>query len=198
MRNLVPLLIFLWVVISFVASAIRAAKAKQEAPDANETEEQKRMREIQERIRRKIAERRGGGAPTVAPPLVKSDEPRPRPTMMAPAPVHEDPLGDMLRRLAGEQAPKPAPPSPIVPAAEEAAILQRQQQLAEQIRALEVARQTAARHTAQMATEQSGGGAEATARATVRAGWLTDLRDAKSLRRAIVLREILSAPVALR
>jgi hypothetical protein len=158
---------------------------------------------VQERIRRKIAERRSETpAPSASVPApLAPDQPRPRPTVMAPSPVSGGPLetlgGEILRKVL-EPQPAPVAPPPLTNApAFDAAILARQQALAEQMRELEAARQAAQRRAAQVAAEQAAlaQGAAATRR---REGWLGELRDAKNLQRAIVLREVLGAPVALR
>jgi len=64
MRSLFPLLVVLFVVFRLISAIITASKKGSEnEAQVDETEEQKRMREIQERIRKKIAERRGGVVP---------------------------------------------------------------------------------------------------------------------------------------
>lgn len=151
--------------------------------DPEDMEEAARMRRVQEQIRRKIAERRGEAAP--AQPAY---EPSPAP------PVMEEP------RAWGETMPereqeKYAPVAPPVMAST-AAILERQNELAEQMRALEVARASAQKRASELAAVRATEARDIKARST--GDFLNDLRDAKNLRRAIVLREVLSPPVALR
>ena len=86
-------------------------------------------------------------------------------------------------------------PTPAAPT--ESAIMERQQQLAEQMRVLEEARVTATRRAAYVAQEAATVVRD-NAGATQRAGWVAELRDRQNLRRAFVLREVLGAPVALR
>ena len=198
MKSLGPLIFFLFILFQVVRAIVAASKKGAEHEEQHdESDEQRRMREIQERIRKKIAERRGGAAP---PATLAPGESRPRPTGAAPPPVAGplDPFGGPAHREGLRRIFQPPEPPPIAPAPADAEILERQEKLAAEMRALETARRTAVRSAAQFATEQSGGGAQMAASAAVRAGWLTDLRDPKTLRRAIVLREILGAPVGLR
>lgn len=205
MKSIFPYLVFIFLLVQFVRAMLAAQKqsaAHEEEHD--ETDEQRRMREVQERIRRKIAERRGEGHAPAAPepaPLA-TDQPRPRPTVMAPPPVAGGPLetlgGEILRKVLEQPAARTAPPPMAgAHAAEQAAILARQQELAEQMRELEAARQAAQRRAAGLAAEQAAA-AQAAAATKAREGWLGELRDAKNLKRAIVLREVLGTPVGLR
>ena len=187
-----PLLIFGFVLFSVVRAVMRAAQLSAEhKAGTNETEEQKRMREIQERIRKKIAERRGGAAPAAETQRTPDPPPILRPASVGPT----DPFGGPARRIYREVERRVA--APVPPAPTDEAILERQQQLSDQMWALEEARAMAARRAAQ-AVEGNVATARATAAAVHRAGWLADLRDPQSLRRAFVLREVLGAPVALR
>lgn len=146
-------------------------------------EEAERTRRIQEEIRRKIAERAGGGPVEVPPPA-----PEPPPIFqrdtMAPRPV-ATPLREARRA--------PEPPS-VMAESNAAAILERQRELEEKMRALAEARRETQRKAAAMAALQ----AESAKAAPVRGDLLTDLRGARNLRRAIVLREVLGPPVAMR
>jgi hypothetical protein len=146
-------------------------------------------RKIQDEIRRKIAERRGEapietGRAAVPPPI-----PRARP--------------------GWDMQPRPAKPAPRretpVWTSEDADALVRQQRLEEQMRTL-VAQRRAVRDKAQEAFDlpasplSSPLGVSRHAVSTGRADrdWLVALKDRRSLRQAIVLREILGPPVALR
>lgn len=192
-----PLLIFLFFAFSMVRAAMRAAKqAEQNKAGTNETEEQRRVREIQERIRRKIAERRGGVAPVTSeaeaagevnlPPVVRR---------MTVSPL--DPFGGPSRRLVDEVRRRAVPAAPEPAPATDAAILERQHQLVEQMRQLEETRVTALRRAAVVA-QDAATVVRNNAGAVRRAGWVDELRDPANLRRAIVMREVLGAPVALR
>jgi len=195
MRSLGPLLILLFVIIRVISAAVSASKKSAEnAAQTNETEEQKRMRDVQERIRRKIAERRSGTAP-LAPPSAESAPPVLRPAVVPPL----DPFGGpTMRRAMVEterrvQAPARAERDPM-----DAVILERQKKLAEEMRGLEAARLVTVRNAAQIVAERQTTGADGGLLAARRADWLADLRGPQSLRRAIVLREILGPPVGLR
>jgi hypothetical protein len=129
--------------------------------------EAERTRRIQEEIRRKIAER-AGGAPAPAPARV----PEP-PPLFQPEP------------------PPRARTAALAAASAHEAILQRQRDLEEQLRAVEAGRR---------ATRRNEVIAEASARkpTAARTALLGDLKGAENLRRAIVLREVLGPPVGLR
>lgn len=152
-------------------------------------EEAERTRRIQEEIRRKIAERAGGGPIQVPPPapepppLFRTETSAPRP-VAAPLPSRE------FTRQA--DAPPVAQPPPFQASA--AAILERQRQLEDQMRELDAARKAAQRKAMAVAA-QSAAQPAATER---EGGLLADLRGARNLRRAIVLREVLGPPVGLR
>lgn len=154
-------------------------------------EEAERTRRIQEEIRRKIAERAGGGPIQVPPP---APEPPPlfRTETSAPRPVASPlPQREFTRQA---ESPPMAQPPPFQATA--AAILERQRQLEEQMRELEAARKAAQRKAAAVAAQAV---AFAPASTTERRGdLLADLRGAGNLRRAIVLREVLGPPVGLR
>ena len=77
--------------------------------------------------------------------------------------------------------------------------LERQQQLAEQMRMLEEKRTLVQRRAVEIAAGQKRDAeSETGVRASARGELLADLRETSSLRRAFVLREVLGAPVALR
>jgi hypothetical protein len=154
--------------------------------DGSSPEADERVRQIQEEIRRKIAERRG----QVAPP---------------PMPTAE-------REQPGRMSPQPPPypvPQPVweserevVTAYDDSAALERQRRLAEQLEELESRRREAKRMAQSAAQGSRAEAAFASAtEASHGAGSRTlsaELRDPRALRRAIVLREVLGAPVALR
>ncbi|TAG29241.1 MAG: hypothetical protein EAZ36_04350 [Verrucomicrobia bacterium] len=167
--------------------------------DGQDPEQDDRVRRIQEEIRRKIAQRRGQDAP---PPL--------------PAP--EASPFDPFRPVFTEEPVRPqAPPSPPVPTAspplpaspfDDQEAVEQQRRLAEQVAELD-RRRREARRAAQALAES--GVAPVTARDAARAAKAhhpsavlsvrsvkADLRDPKSLRRAVILREILDKPIALR
>src|SRR5438046_3021309 len=93
LRN-IPLLVFLFIVFSIMRAVKRAQKLSTDhKAGSTETDEQRRVRQIQERIRRIATERRGGNAP-VSPPLRREPEPAPRTSVRLPPPVPTlDPFG---------------------------------------------------------------------------------------------------------
>lgn len=199
--------VFVFIAIS-MARAIRKAMQQKETHDAttDETEEQANLRRIREGIRRKIAERRSGGAPGEVPPVMtETAAPVPPPLVrtLVPAPTPQlEPFGGPAKREMAEferrVQPKvfTPPPAPVV---SEAAALARQEELAEQMRMLEESRMLARRRAAEIAAmQQAEKESESGALKTARGALLADLLDPKSVRRAFVLREVLGAPVALR
>ncbi len=157
----------------------------------SDPEEEARTRRIQEEIRRKIAERAGGG-PIYVPPPAPEPPPLFRTETSAPRPVAEPlPQREFTRQV--EPSPMAQPPAYQVSTA---AILERQLQLEEQMRELETARKAAQRRAASVAANTAVFAPAAASERNV--GLLADLHGGRNLRRAIVLREILGPPVGLR
>ena len=163
--------------------------------DGTDLEHEERARQIREEIRRKIAERRGQAAPAPAAP------PPPLPRFDPFRPVFQE-----------EAAPVPPPVRPaepeivreVVVVQEDTSALERQRQMAEQLEQLEAQRREARRQAARLQEERARLSSVAKS-APVPAGSglgarsvAAELRDPRALRRAFVLREVLSAPVALR
>lgn len=198
--------------IAYVLNHARAAKAQQDEPpvrDAAEEELAERTRRVQEEIRRKIAERRGEVAPAPTATTLERAGERTAPPLLRPAELRPiDPFGGPkpLRRPMGETMERDVDPAfEERRRAEEAtahrAVLERQERLAEEMRALDAARAAEQRKAAEILTrrrEQAAAMATREPRAAVSAGLVDALRDPQELRRAIVLREVLGAPVALR
>ena len=191
MRSLFPLLVFFFVLFQIIRAIVRAAQLSAKNKGTSETEEQRRMRDIQERIRRKIAERRGGAAPGPVTEEAAAPATLLRPTRVPPL----EPFGGPSRRMVIETMRRVMEPEE--PAPEDAEMIERQRKLADQIRALDEARVAVTRRAAQV-VEQRDNAAASSGAVTPHAVWLGDLRDAKTLRRAFVLREVLGAPVGLR
>jgi hypothetical protein len=201
------------VVVLFAAQMVRAlVKARQTAKSEEKREvapqnydEERRVREVQEQIRRQIAARRGVQPSTATPPVLtppaaeRVPVPRPETTQM-PEPFG-GPLGRMLEELqrkAQPPAPPPSPP-PVVVARSNAAELERQQRIADELKAVEEARLVVKRRAAHVATDkESVAQSEPALRSAAHDRLIVDLRDVQSLRRAIVLREVLGTPVGLR
>ena len=136
-------------------------------------------RRVQDEIRRLIAERnRGEGRPAL-PPVPAQSSPPP------------------LRRSEPELAPYAAEARRAETEREAAVVLERQRGLADQFAALQARRAAAAREAKDVWTATSEPVAAATARGGD-VGLLRELRNARSLRKAIVLREVLGTPVGLR
>jgi hypothetical protein len=201
-------------VVIFIVQIVRGLmRSRQEAPSdeakPDALEEQRRVQEIQENIRRRIAERRGE-APSAEPPPLMRREAEPPPTPSPETTQMPEPFGGPLRRVLQElerQAnpqPEPLPvprPVPVAPLAVESrnAELVRQEQLADEIKILEEDRMLARRRAAKVvAGELAEANSERGQRNAARGRALDDLRDPESLRRAIVLREVLGTPVGLR
>lgn len=169
-------------------------KAQQPASMAEgDADDEMRAEQVREEIRRKIAERRGEAVPTEwsPPPLV-------------PEPEEER----SFRSPPIEETPEVVAPPPVLPPARsrqaEAAYsmstetleasLVRQEQLALELQSLNEQRALASRRAAAVAESEA-----VVVRRELAGNELRhDLRDPRSLRRAMVLREVLGPPVALR
>jgi hypothetical protein len=133
------------------------------------------MRRLREEIRRKVAERQGQAAGRALPEI---------PPVMPAAQDWRREQAD-ARRAETER--------------ESAAVLERQKALADQLAALKTQRQEAAQAAnaatwATQAVSLPGGGARTSDHDTE---WLRELRNTRSLKKAIVLREVLGTPVGL-
>lgn len=184
------------IVAAIIGSLLNKRRQDQDAEDSPESpykqsemdiEEMERTRRIQEEIRRKIAERRAGGA--------QSQQPAPQPTFRRePPPLREVIAERVERRIENPTTPRPSPS-----AAREAAMLERQRELAGRMEELERQRQAALKQRSRLQFPGEAAAKKATAPAqAARSAWLKELRDPASARRAIVLREILDRPVSLR
>ncbi len=202
MNGLIILIIII-VVGQMMAMATKAAAEQRPAAPPDDLEQAARTRRIQEEIRRKIAERRGGLIPPPADlsyPVEEETPPTPpafpRP-IMGPPPL--DPFGGPTRgpltRTARSVFEGRAPAPPPLPA-RSSPELARQEEIATQMAALQEARDAAQTTAAARATEASW--TESTRTASGPSAWRNDLRSPADLRRAIVLRELLGPPVALR
>jgi len=160
--------------------------------DGTDPDQEERARRIREEIQRKIAERRGrapGSAPAEPPSVPRLDPFRPvfqEESRPAPPPL---------------RPPEPATPRETVAAYDDSAALERQRRLAEQMEALEERRREARRVAAQALSGEAApavGVSSSRTSALGTRGVAAELRDPRALRRAMVLREVLAAPVALR
>jgi len=155
-------------------------------------------------IRRKIAARREGvpadAAPVERTVVVEADEKKYQlPPLMRPRPVAPlDPFGGPAPRTVVRRAepewvrkvePAPAPSGETLVAS-----LERQQQLAIKLQELADQRALAERRASAIAVSAAAVAQRALAGDELR----RDLRDPRSLRRAMILREVLGTPVGLR
>lgn len=195
------------VIVLFVAQMVRGvlqqAKNRQPPPmRRDDGDEERRVREVQEQIRRQIAARRSGQAPAAEPPPVSTAEEarplaRPETTQM---PEFGGPLGKMLEELQRKvQQHVPPPPPPVVAVQRNTGELERQQRLADELKALEEARHVVKRRAMHVAEDKLAlADSESALRTVARHRLLGDLGDPQSLRRAFVLREVLGPPIGLR
>jgi hypothetical protein len=180
--QILPLLIVLFVVTSIIRAALKMAKSlegrdktRPESAANYDPAEAERTRRVREEIRRKIADRRAEG---------RAEE--------ASAPFEIPPQIDPVYV---EEPVQPAQPAQFETTE---AVLERQEQLADQLHALEVARLMNQRKAAEVTALAETQGASAAAAVAMRAAILADLRTPSASRRAILLREILGTPVGLR
>jgi type IV secretory pathway VirB10-like protein len=149
----------------------REMRKQDQSPEPDEN-----TRRIQEEIRRKIAERQGAGR-TPPPPV----------PVPPPVPARREP----------ELAPYAAEARREEVEREAAVVLARQRGLAEQLEALQ-ARKAEAGREAKSVWIQQAQPLNSAKPAGEDIGLPGELRSARSLRRAIVLREVLGTPVGLR
>jgi len=147
-------------------------------------------RRIQEEIRRKIAERNGGGEQM--PPMLPS-APHAEPSNWDQE--HERRRGQLAEAQRAEAQARRAEDEE-----EAATALERQNALASQLAALQARKAEAGREANAVWMKQPDPTSASAVGAGSRdgVGLLGELRNARSLRRAIVLREVLGAPVGLR
>lgn len=160
-----------------------------------DSDELERTRRVQEEIRRKIAERRGGtGAPARSEPVLTPRQGDERPSPEATTP----PIPPILRELLG-MPPEPPPMPPPMPREEPNPVLERHRRMEAEIRELEQTQREAEAMAARVRVAPAAARpVRAAADALGDEDWLATLRDQRSARRAVLLREILGKPVGLR
>jgi len=167
--------------------------------DQPDPEEAERSRRIQEEIRRKIAGRRGGAElpPRLPAETLTRSDPRPSAAgpVEAPRPTFSSPLEEMLRRFAD---PREEEAARARAAEAEKATLERQRHLQEQVRALENSRQRDDERAAVFRQATTVTPDLRKAPPSTRGELLRNLRGLQTLRRAMVLREVLGPPTGLR
>jgi hypothetical protein len=195
MKQLFPLLIFAaFVLVNVIGGLLRAAKQReQNRRQPAEPDEERRTHEIQEQIRRKIAERRAAaGQAPAEPPQAESVRPGEIEWDARQRQLREEMLRQGQARAETMKEPPPLPvPLPAASVTIDAGNVFADTQAAELRQAqavLEAARKATAKWTA--FTEP-----DAPSRA---AGLRGGLREPANLRRAVVLREMLDPPLALR
>ena len=198
------LVIFVIVIVVYALKAMREKAAgegtetpgqpsRRTMPGEEDAAEAERTRQIQEEIRRRILARQRGEEPaSTPPPLVVVEQappslPPPLPRPQIPVEFEEDPYDAHEREAAAQQA------------AREASVLEAQRALEEQLRAVRQAREAALAGVPRLAPiSATAGGASSRPASLARRALREDLTGRGSLRRAIVLREVLGEPVALR
>jgi hypothetical protein len=159
-------------------------EAEFEADDYDVSEDEARARKIREDIRRKIAERSGGSGP------VRLEEP-----VEAPPPLFERPFQESppVADPYAHDEWREEPPVVVGPSAAEQAVLERQRVLQERMKELERQRSQTKQLSATVTRKRPARSASKGMRSL-----RDDLRETGSLRRAIVLREVLGPPVSMR
>jgi len=190
-----PVLIFVIVAVVQIARAVLKSRSAQEQHEQefDETAEQRQVREIQERLRRTIAERRRQGG----------DDPEPASPIELPPVIRPEPVAPPAREILRPQTSFDRTEAPVPVANREIemrnAEMVRQEGLAEQLRRLNEDRELIRRRAAHVAQDAVALSRSETGRHTAsRTHLLSDLRRPEDLRRAIMLREVLGPPVALR
>lgn len=188
--------------VSFLRSVFRAAKGDAPRPSrpapVDDPEAAERTRRVQEEIRRKIAERRSALERAHSEPRAAMDR-ESAPPSLRPANVPPvDPFGGPMRRITEtlENLAQRAQREQVEAAQREEE--ERQQKLAAQLRALEAQRAEERRRVEEIAAAARARKPVAAIEFAAASSLRDQLRDNGELRRAIVLREILSPPVGLR
>jgi hypothetical protein len=185
--------VFMLVAWLFRKSGLAKDKTKEAKPKLNTEEDSEaleRTRRIQEEVRRKINERKN--AP-VAQPVSLPSERVPAPPLIAPRPIATSP-GDIFRELFERRELEPEKNEYVDLELE--ASLKRQKELEEKMRALELAAKNTQESVSKMREPEQIQSPRSTS--STPHAWIHDLRDPALARKAIVLREILNPPVALR
>jgi hypothetical protein len=167
-------------------------------PSAADPAEAERTRQIQEEIRRRILARQRGE--TLAPAPAPVAPPPPAPVVVHDGFEREEPeVFEPEYQEEGPRAPMPSAAAHRQADTAQAAILEQQRMLAEQLHALRAARAAGASVTPlpALTLPRDASAAIASHRESCRLDLMRDLRHPKSLQRAILLREILGPPLAL-
>jgi len=193
------LVIFVIVIAAYAFKAMRgqseaggddAQPTRRSLPGEQDAAEAERTRQIQEEIRRRIlARQRGEDTSAEPPPLVFEEEPQPKYT--------PPPIPQVATPVPAEGPDAYATDHEVEQAARTASILETQRALEEQLTQMRRVRDAAMAGVPKLAPSSvaAGAGRHVSAlRRTLR----EDLAGRGALRRAVVLREVLGEPVALR
>ncbi len=166
-------------------------------PASMEAEEAERTRRLMEELRRKRAERSGEPLAPLASEPARLPKP---PIVVAPArrfenppPVFQDPLADMMKDIARRYSQQPEP----APTGIDQEMLARQRELEEKVRQLDAQKGAALKRASEI-RKTAALRAEYVPHSDLTGGLVGSLRDPASLRKAILLSEILGKPLALR
>ncbi|MEO7319760.1 MAG: hypothetical protein ABIZ56_12290 [Chthoniobacteraceae bacterium] len=205
-----PVLIFIAVFIAQIVRGIKRSRDVKPAPPprGDSLDEIRRAQEVQAEIRRKIAERRSGPF-REAVPEHRGSQPPPVARPAPPVVVQRDPtaipdlFGGPIKRMLEEleRRAQPAPPPPAAPPVlvNRTAELERQEQLAEELRVLDETRVLVERRARKAADAKVLEARSMPAlRTAARGRLMADLHDRESVKRAFVLREVLGTPAGLR
>lgn len=154
-----------------------------EPDDYDASDDEARARQIREEIRRKIAERSGGSRPVILQEPIEQPPPlfeRPR--------EDRPPVADPYAHDEWREKPE----APVGPSAAERAVLERQKRLEERMREL-ATQKVQTKKLATVLTPRRRTRSKSNGLRSLR----DDLRETDSLRRAVVLREVLGPPVGL-
>lgn len=208
---IIPVLVFVfWIVGQFLNSRGNKEEDSPPIPTRNQQDDSApdRTRDIQEEIRRKIAERRQQQAQPqgqMPPPVPAQRQARPP----EPEPVAEDPFARQPWNRDNEpQTPPPMPANHAEPdrltvelkrRREELAAAKKQANQARKETQKQIAKSTKVKTVRQRGPRiKSPKVAAVDARRSLREDVLTDLKTTNAIRRAFVLKELLDKPVGLR
>jgi len=196
------IMVGVFMLIAWVVRMTGLSKEKQKSATqtkqstSGDSEEFERTRRVQDEVRRKISERRSGNfnLPNSVP-----SEREPAPPLMAPRPIASSPaeiFGEFLQRRVAE--PEPIQVEAQISDQELEASLERQKVLEEKMRQLSAAAREANLSVAERESNTQASEAFDIPNLSKSFSWISELRDPSTARRAMVLREVLSPPVALR
>lgn len=164
-----------------------------------DVDQMERNRRLREEIRRKREQRRTGDQGP-ATQMREREEATRRREVDVPDDVTEQ-IPPVLRELMGIPEPRPRAPAPAPPPIPEVnPVSERQQRMQDEIAALEAKRRAADAKAAKFKANmpQRRRRRQSSADSLSDRDFLATLRDPRQARRAVVLREVLSKPLALR